>query len=69
VRPPVTAFLRRCQVATATAGFQIRYLARDDPIRMRRAAGRVKDLRRAAELQQLAAACPEKNDVSPWPPG
>jgi hypothetical protein len=30
----------------------VRYLARDDLIRMRRAAGRVKDLRRVEELQR-----------------
>jgi hypothetical protein len=51
---PVTGFLRRCQVATAAGGWQIRYLARADLITMRQAAGRVKDLRRAAELRQLA---------------
>jgi hypothetical protein len=33
----------------------IRYLARHDLIRMRRAVGRTKDLRRAAELEDLGA--------------
>jgi hypothetical protein len=50
---PVTEFLTRCRVATAAEGFDIRYLDRDDLIRMRRAVARVKDLRRAGELEQL----------------
>lgn len=48
---PVTEFLRRCQIAVADDGTVIRYLDRDDLIRMRRATGRVKDLRRAEELR------------------
>jgi hypothetical protein len=49
---PVTGFLGRCDEASA-GDFTIRYLSRPDLIRMRQAAGRVKDLRRAAELQAL----------------
>jgi hypothetical protein len=49
---PVTDFLRRCDEASA-GDFTIRYLSRPDLIRMRQASGRVKDLRRAAELQAL----------------
>jgi hypothetical protein len=50
---PIADFLARCRVAMSD-GFEIRYLDRADLIRMRRAAGRVKDLRRADELEQLA---------------
>jgi hypothetical protein len=50
---PVADFLTRCRVTTAAGGFEIRYLNREDLIRMRRAVGRVKDLRRAEELEQL----------------
>ena len=49
---PVTDFLGRCEAASA-GDFTIRYLSRQDLIRMRHAIGRVKDLRRAAELQAL----------------
>jgi hypothetical protein len=49
---PIAAFLRRCQVATAD-GAEIRYLDSTDLIRMRRAVGRPKDLRRASELELL----------------
>jgi hypothetical protein len=52
---PIASFIGRCQTVTAAPGFEIRYLARPDLIRMRRAIGRVKDLRRARELEQLAA--------------
>ena len=52
---PVAAFLARCQVAVAD-GLVIRYLDRADLIRMRRALGRPKDLRRASELELLASA-------------
>ena len=52
---PVAAFLARCQVATARDGLVIRYLDRADLIRMRRAIGRPKDLRRASELELLPA--------------
>lgn len=51
---PITDLLARYEVAAAD-GFVIRYAARADLIRMRRAAGRVKDLRRADELERLAA--------------
>ena len=51
---PVADFLARCRVVTAREGFEIRYLDRGDLIWMRRAAGRIKDLRRADELEQLA---------------
>jgi hypothetical protein len=50
---PVAEFLTRCHIATAAEGFEIRYLDLNDLIRMRRAVARVKDLRRAAELEQL----------------
>jgi hypothetical protein len=53
---PVAAFLARCRVATARDGLVIRYLDRADLIRMRRAVGRPKDLRRASELERLAQA-------------
>jgi len=53
---PVAGFLARCRVATARDGLVIRYLDRADLIRMRRAVGRSKDLRRASELERLAAA-------------
>jgi hypothetical protein len=50
---PVCDFLARCDVARAGDGTEIRYLNRADLIRMRRAAGRPKDLRRADELDRL----------------
>jgi hypothetical protein len=49
---PVTEFLHRCQLAVADDGTVVRYLDREDLIRMRRAVGRAKDLRRAEELQR-----------------
>jgi hypothetical protein len=52
---PVGAFLDRCRVATAGDGLVVRYLDLADLIRMRRAVGRPKDLRRASELERLAA--------------
>jgi hypothetical protein len=52
---PITVFLARCQVASAD-GLVIRYLDLPDLVRMRRAAGRPKDLRRATELELLASA-------------
>jgi hypothetical protein len=48
----VMTTLARCQVAAAD-GLVIRYLDRADLIRMRRAIGRPKDLRRATELELL----------------
>jgi hypothetical protein len=51
---PIAAFLARCQVAAAD-GLVVRYLNRADLIRMRRAVGRPKDLRRASELELLPA--------------
>lgn len=50
---PVAGFLARCRLAVACDGLVIRYLDRMDLIRMRRAAGRPKDLRRASELESL----------------
>lgn len=50
---PIADFLARCRVAVSD-GFEIRYLARADLIWMRRTAGRIKDLRRADELERLA---------------
>ncbi|NYH90369.1 hypothetical protein [Actinopolymorpha rutila] len=51
---PIADFLTRCEVARAD-GFEIRYLHRADLIRMRRVAGRVKDHRRADELERLSS--------------
>lgn len=51
---PVADFIGRCETVTAMSGFKIRYLAREDLIRMRRAIGRPKDLRRADELERGA---------------
>ena len=48
----VADFLDRCDIARAD-GFEIRYLNRQDLIAMRRAIGRVKDLRRAEELEAI----------------
>jgi hypothetical protein len=53
---PIAAYLARCQLAVAADGLEIRYLDRADLIRMRRAVGRPKDLRRASELELLASA-------------
>jgi hypothetical protein len=50
---PIADFLARSRIAMSD-GFVIRYLDRADLIWMRRAAGRVKDLRRAGELERLA---------------
>jgi hypothetical protein len=50
---PVGDFIGRSEKATAPDGLVIRYLARADLIAMRRAVGRPKDLRRAAELEDL----------------
>jgi hypothetical protein len=52
---PIADFLARYRVADG-AGFKIRYLDRADLTRMRRAAGRMKDLRRAVELERLPGA-------------
>lgn len=49
---PVMDFIGRCALASA-GGFMIRYVSRRDLISMRLAAARVKDLRRARELQAL----------------
>jgi len=49
---PVADFLGRCETASA-GDFTIRYLSRQDLNLMRQATGRVKDLRRVAELQAL----------------
>jgi hypothetical protein len=50
---PVAGFVAHHRVAVCD-GFEIRYLGLDDLIRMRRAVGRPKDLRRAEELERLA---------------
>lgn len=50
---PIGDFLNRARTAHA-ADFAIHYLDRADLIRMRRAVGRPKDLRRAAELESLS---------------
>jgi hypothetical protein len=54
--PPAPARPDRHRTAVAADSTVIRYLDRDDRTRMRRAAGRPKDLRRADELQRLARA-------------
>jgi hypothetical protein len=51
---PIAEFLARRLVA-ADDGLEVSYLRREDLIRMRRAAGRPKDLRRADELERLAS--------------
>ncbi|WP_202818156.1 hypothetical protein [Actinopolymorpha cephalotaxi] len=51
---PIAEFLTQYEVARAD-GFEIRYLDRVDLIRMRRAAGRAKDHRRADELERPAS--------------
>jgi hypothetical protein len=50
---PVADFLDRSR-RVASDGFEIRYLDRPDLIRLRRSVGRIKDLRRADELERLA---------------
>ncbi|MFJ1703702.1 hypothetical protein [Kitasatospora sp. NPDC088346] len=50
---PVEDFLARALTATAPDGTRVHYLRREDLILMRRAIGRPKDLRRAAELERL----------------
>jgi hypothetical protein len=52
---PVAEFLARRQIAAAP-GLQVCYLRREDLIRMRRMAGRPKDLRRADELARMASS-------------
>jgi hypothetical protein len=49
----VPGFLDRALTATGRDGLQVRYACLDDLILMRRALGRPKDLRRAAELERL----------------
>ena len=50
----VASFIERAAVADVD-GFAVRYLRVEDLVAMRLAAGRPKDLRRAAELQRMAA--------------
>jgi hypothetical protein len=50
----VGEFLARSRAAAGRDGLVVRYLDRVDLIRMRRAVGRPKDLRRAVELESLA---------------
>jgi hypothetical protein len=50
---PVGEFIARAETARTAGGAEIHYLRRDDLIRMRRAVGRPKDLRRIAELDRL----------------
>ncbi|MEV4890654.1 hypothetical protein AB0K48_14800 [Nonomuraea sp. NPDC055795] len=47
----VGAFLDRAITAADSGGLEVHYACREDLIRMRRAIGRPKDLRRAAELE------------------
>ena len=51
---PIAEFIARHLVAADHHGLEVSYLRREDLIRMRRLAGRPKDLRRAAELERLA---------------
>jgi hypothetical protein len=50
---PVREFLGRALTVSSPDGFDVHYLSREDLIRMRRAVGRPKDLRRADELDRL----------------
>jgi hypothetical protein len=50
---PVLGMLARARTAVAADGTAVRYLDLPDLIRMRRAVGRAKDLRRAEELARL----------------
>jgi hypothetical protein len=49
---PVMDFIERCEV-TSAGEFMIRYIGRQDLVRMRQATRRPKDLRRANELRDL----------------
>lgn len=51
---PVRECLDRAITAVGPGGLEVHYVSREDLIRMRRALGRPKDLRRAAELDPLA---------------
>jgi hypothetical protein len=50
---PVRDFLSRALTVSGPGGFELHYLSREDLIRMRRAVGRPKDVRRADELERL----------------
>jgi len=50
----VREILGRAVTAYGPGGLKVHYVSREDLIRMRRALGRPKDLRRAAELDRLA---------------
>jgi len=50
---PVRDFLGRALTVSGPDGTEVHYLCREDLIRMRRAVGRPKDLRRADELDRL----------------
>lgn len=52
---PIAEFLARRQTA-ASPELEVSYLCREDLIRMRRMAGRPKDVRRADELERLASS-------------
>jgi hypothetical protein len=52
----VTGFLDRALAATDRDGLRVHYLRCEDLVRMRRAAGRPKDHRRADELETLMAS-------------
>jgi len=54
----VAAFLGRARTASDADGVQLHYLALEDLVAMRRAVGRPKDLRRAAELEHLGNRSP-----------
>ena len=49
----IEAFIDRSLEVRGRDGFTVRYLRREDLVRMRRAVGRAKDLRRAEELERF----------------
>ena len=60
---PVQDFLGHALTASDPDGFEVYYLRREDLISMRRAVGRPKDLRRAAELERLGGLTCSRADV------
>ncbi|MEO3875749.1 hypothetical protein ABGB18_43795 [Nonomuraea sp. B12E4] len=57
----VREFLDRAVTAADPGGLEVRYVSREDLIRMRRAMGRPKDLRRADELDSFASERRKRN--------
>ncbi|MFC4535222.1 hypothetical protein [Sphaerisporangium dianthi] len=58
-------FLERAITAVDPGGLEVHYVSREDLIRMRRAIGRPKDLRRADELDSFASARLARLDGGP----